>query len=155
MTYDLEKTVAAGIEAVLTRAAGLPVFTRFSEDDDARDLPAERIEATAYGFQQASEQMNFAPVTGSPYYCHFSGTVDVAVMTRRKGKTTETHDAAVSRVRHLFSREAQAFTARTFPDFEVLSIRLNASTPSMKDEDEIDMTGLSFAIELSILPTAL
>ena len=75
-------------------------------------------------------------------------------MTRRKGKTTENHDAAIQRVRELFAKQAQKFNASTFPDHEVLHVELNASTPSIVDDDEIDVTGLSFVFEISILPSA-
>ena len=148
--YALENIVTAALVQALTEAAtGLPVFARFSEE---MDMPAERIEVQARAFKQESDQMLFKE--GTPYFCHFSGVIEIEIHTRRIQNTDTKHDVAISRIRQLMTREAQTLGAAVLPDHEVLRLNLTATTTTQDSDDARDMTEMTYDVELAVLPSA-
>jgi hypothetical protein len=116
-------------------------------------LPKNRIDVVSSGFAKASDAQVFAQARW--WDQHYSGEVEIAVLTQRGAVAAASHATRVGRVRFLMSPKAQILTSSNLPYYEVLQIeQTGASFTPAADTTDADRTDLTFTVHLGILPSA-
>jgi hypothetical protein len=114
------------------------------------ELPQERVEVAAHGFQEASARMAQS-ASGAWFRNHYSGTLAFAVITQRGGSNAANHNVWVANVRTMMARPAQFFTSNNLPAYEVLRLAETASDPDQETKTDADHTPITYLVEVAIV----
>lgn len=152
--YDFEGNIEAGMQAQFE----LEQLTAPGKQRDADDIVTPRY---AFRFTSSGVFNGHTAICGDgeQRYDMFSGLLDAETYTHRSADQPEDGEQAEhaknrSRLRNALHGFRKRFGPDVMPYYEIADIRELASHPTVKGEEDIDETRLSFSVVFQIRPGA-
>lgn len=145
--FQLEHWLELGFQALLADTCPLIYKSR-----EAEELDSPRIEIKAIVGKALNHAHSFAD--GTQVYDAYEGTVEITVVTNRKGEEgTMNHPRLLGVVRSRMSMK-KIRTLFSSPVVAIDDLRATGTVDTFSDENGIDITSLSFYNVFNIKPSA-